>query len=98
MWLGVSRGRPGYTLSHATLSPDLPLEEAQEFWDFSYEDVGLEDYTSMVSEIIASRPGSCDKVTLVTHSTGSNAALTAASLMPEFADCVGKIVTIAPCL
>ena len=55
----------------------------------------------MVDTIIASRnqENECNKVTIMTHSTGANATLVAATKGdPQFANKVGKIINLAPCL
>ena len=73
MWIGCSRGRE-YTLGHSTF--DLTLEEDKKaYWNYSFDEIGNEDVDSMINKIIAERVFSCDKVTLVTHSTGANSAL-----------------------
>ena len=63
--------------------------------------MGKEDLTTMVDNIIANRNGEnqCQKVTLVTHSTGANHSLVAATKGDaQFANKVGKIINLAPCL
>ena len=61
--------------------------------------MGNEDVNSMVDKIISERYDSCDKVTLVTHSTAANSALVLASnLEKNISERVSKIVTLAPCL
>ena len=79
VWIGCTRGRE-YTLNHATIDRTVP-EQKFNYWNFSYEEIGREDINSMVDTIIASRNqiDECQKVTIVTHSTGANASLVAAS-------------------
>lgn len=97
VWLGNSRGREIYSRSHVEYDPDDPMTEAQ-FWDYSFEDIGMEDFSTMIDAIIAHRWDYCNKVTLVTHSTGANAALVLAASDPLFSERVERIVTLAPCL
>ena len=53
----------------------------------------------MVDAIIATRVGTCEKVQVITHGTGGNATLVAASDPTlNFAQKVGKIVAMAPCI
>ena len=80
-------------MSHVTLTADMPA-----FWDYSFEDIGLKDYSRMIDEILSQRVDACKKVTLVTHSSGSNAALVLASRDEFFAQKVDRIVALAPCL
>jgi pimeloyl-ACP methyl ester carboxylesterase len=79
VWIGCTRGRD-ITLNHATIDKSTP-ESRFDYWNFSFEDIGREDVSSMVDTIIASRnqTDECKKVTIVTHSTGANAALVAAT-------------------
>ena len=77
VWIGCTRGR-SITLGHTSL--DLTDEaQAIQYWDFTYDQIGIEDINSMVDLIIADRVGNCDKVTLVTHSTAANSSLVAAT-------------------
>lgn len=73
-----------------------------DYWNFDFENVGREDIVTMVDTIISSRnrpTEGCSKVTVVTHSTGANQVLVAASDPGNsLATKVEKIVTIAPCL
>jgi len=50
-----------------------PLQKF-DYWNFSFEDMGKEDLTSMVDSVIASRNAQdeCNKLTIITHSTGAN--------------------------
>lgn len=57
--------------------------------------------TSLVDTVIASRnlADSCNKVTLITHSSGANQALVAAAdSSKKFSDKVAQIINLAPCL
>lgn len=77
-----------------------PLQKF-DYWNFSFEDMGKEDLTSMVDSVIASRnqQDECNKLTIITHSTGANQSLVAATQGDaQFADKVGKIINLAPCL
>lgn len=54
---------------------------------------------ALVNEIIRLRPQTCEKVQIITHSSGSNSALVAAGDPNlNLSARVGNIVTIAPCL
>ena len=53
----------------------------------------------MVDTIIANRVGTCEKVQIIGHGSGSSAALVAASDPAlAFSDKVGQITSLAPCL
>ena len=53
VWIGCSRGRPN-TLEHTTLDK-TDSEGKKNYWNFSFEEIGKEDITSMVDNIIAAR-------------------------------------------
>lgn len=97
VWVGCTRGRE-ITLGHTTLDLTDPLQD-QQYHDYSFHEVGKEDLTAFVDTIIAARPGTCEKVQIITHSTGANAALVAASdPVINWAEKVASIVTVGPCL
>ena len=101
VWVGCTRGRD-YTLGYSESSVAPDPTQPNDYWNFSFEDIGKEDIVSMVDRIILERnkpDEGCSKVTLVTHGTGANSALVAAqdaaySLQTK----VGQIMSIAPCL
>ena len=72
VWIACTRGRL-YTLGHDTIDR-LDPAQVYDYWAFSFEEIGMEDVSSMVDKIIATRNDgeSCHKVTLITHSTGAN--------------------------
>ena len=97
VWLGCTRGRPP-TTSHATLNLEDPVDQ-KSYWDYSFEQVGNEDVSTMVDKIIESRYESCTKVTLVTHSSAANSSLAlATNASKNLSEKVSQIVTLAPCL
>ena len=77
VWIGCTRGRTE-TLSH-TMYDLTTLEGQIAYWNFSYEEVGNEDISSMVDMIIANRYESCSKVAIVTHSSAANSSLVLAA-------------------
>ena len=98
VWIGCTRGRP-HTDTHSTLDLANPVDK-EAFWNFSYEQIGSDDVESMLAKIIEERiDRACSKVTLVTHGTGANSSLAAASLNPDvWSSKVSKIINLAPCL
>ena len=98
VWVGCTRGRE-YTLgTDETMIDPLTFD----YWDFDSENIGREDIVTMIDTIISSRnkpTDGCSKVTVVTHGTGANQVLVAASDPGNsLATKVEKIITIAPCL
>ena len=68
------------------------------YWNYSFPDIGREDYPLFVDKIIEERQDvSCSKVTLVAHSGAANEA-TYMAIDPAMAAKVGKLVTLAPCI
>lgn len=97
VWFGNQRGREG-SKGHTTLNMDLAADMAT-YADFSFDQIGTEDYPVMIDTILANSyvGESCGKVTMATHSSGSNSAMIMAN-MPGMADKVDRIITVAPCL
>lgn len=96
VWIGESRGAR-FSLGHRTINTDTDVGKAA-YWDYSYPEIGREDFPAMVDKIIAERPAeSCAKVTMVAHSAAANAAMVMASEQNIDAK-VDRIVTLAPCL
>lgn len=96
VWIGQTRGRE-YSTSHKTLI--LP-DQDKEFWNYSFDNIGREDIPALVDTVIANRfgPTNCNKVTLVTHSSGLSASLVGAIKVPGFSEKVGQINGLAPCI
>jgi len=97
VWIGQTRGRE-YSSTHSTLI--LP-DQANEFWNYTYHDIGVDDIPALVDAVIANRFGAtnCNKVTLIAHSSGLSAAMVAAIKGGDaFADKVGQINGLAPCI
>lgn len=96
VWIGESRGAR-FSQGHATINTDTDIGQAA-YWDFSFPEIGREDFPAMVDKVIAERPvDSCAKVTLVAHSGAANAAMVMASEL-SMDNKVERIVTLAPCL
>ena len=97
VWIGCTRGR-AETSTHTTLNLADPVDEWA-YWDFSFEEIGNEDVSSMIDKIIATRVNSCTKVAVVTHSTAANSAIVlATNADKQLSQKVSQIVTLAPCL
>ena len=98
VWIGCTRGRE-YTLGHSIFTDTTIPDQSLSYWNFTYEEIGKEDITSMVDTIILNRVGTCEKVQIIGHGTGSSSALVAATdPLLMFADKVGQIVPLAPCI
>ncbi len=95
VWLGSTRGRKESN-THAVLNAAVDAA----YWEYNFADIGKEDFPAMIDTIIANRNlgTNCNKVTLVTHSSGANSSLVMAATNPAMADKVGRIVNMAPCL
>lgn len=96
VWISSSRGRP-FSRTHVSLSPDDELTRDQ-YWDYSYEEIGIDEIPAFADAIIAARPGNCNKVTVVPHSSAVNSAIIAAAQVPGLSTKVGSVVGLAPCL
>ena len=102
VWIACNRGRE-YSRTHNNpmlYDPDSENPELRNnYWSFSFEDIGEEDLPAMIDTIIEARSTyACDKVSVMAHGSGANQALIAALRSPRFADKVDRITTVAPCL
>jgi len=79
------------------LSSTDPLTSDQ-YWDYSFEEIGTDDIPAFVDAIIAARVGACNKVTLIPHSDSVNASLIAASRITGLNNKVGGITGLGPCV
>lgn len=96
VWIGESRGAR-YSNTHQTLNLELDADKSA-YWDFSYPEIGREDFPAMIDTIIQTRSyDECGKVTLVAHSGAANSAMVMATEL-GIDDKVGRVVTLAPCL
>lgn len=68
------------------------------FWDYTFDNIGKEDVPAFIDAVIANRTGDCNKVQLLTHSSGANSALVAAINAASFSEKVSGITSLAPCL
>lgn len=97
VWLSVGRGRDGSD-THTTLDLADPISKAL-YWDFSFEDQGLDDLEAQIDEIIAQRGGLfCSKVQVLAHGSAANAALVGLSENPMLGPKVQQLVALGPCL
>ena len=97
VWMTSSRGRQ-FSDTHVLWSKDDPAT-LQNYWNYSFEKIGLNDIEAFVDKIIEVRGADlCDKVTMVPHGTGFSEDLVAAARVAGIANKVGQITSLAPCL
>lgn len=77
VWVGNYRGNAVSPHVHETLSPD-----SQQFWHFSWHEMGLHDLSAMVDHVLA-QTGSEDTF-YVGHSMGSTGMLVLLSSRPDY--------------
>ncbi|XP_025265046.1 lipase 3 [Camponotus floridanus] len=88
VWLGNFRGNT-YSKAHISLTPS-----DYEFWDFSFNELGLYDLPAMITFITKMR--SQPLHTYVGHSMGTTSFFVMASERPDVAEKVQKMVALAP--
>lgn len=69
VWLGNTRGNK-YAYSHVSMSP-----ETKEFWQFSWQEMGVYDVPAMINYIL--KKTGTEKLTYIGHSQGTTMAFTA---------------------
>ncbi|XP_046961785.1 lipase 3-like [Vanessa cardui] len=78
VWLGNARGVLN-SRRHVTLDPDVDVEE---FFDITYEDIGMKDLPAIIDYILELTGKS--KLHYVGHSQGGTAFLVLNSMLPEY--------------
>ncbi|KAM3958999.1 lipase 3-like [Aphomia sociella] len=80
VWLGNARGNR-LSRRHVTLDPDDSVEKL-EFFDFSFEEIGMYDIAEMIDYVLAYTGK--EKLHYIGHSQGGTVFLVLASMRPEY--------------
>ncbi|GAB6032522.1 hypothetical protein CHUAL_011417 [Chamberlinius hualienensis] len=88
VWIGNLRGSP-HGRKHKTLNPN-----SEQFWNFSFEELGMYDLSAMVDYIIltTNKP----KIYYISHSMGTTLGFTLLSMKPEYNDKFEAFIALAP--
>lgn len=85
-----------------TKDPDADGLNGLGYWAYSSEDVALEDYTQVISDILGIRQtegSDCQKVNVLTHSQSAAEMAILTSTYPGLAnDLIARVVNLAPCM
>ncbi|CAG9786396.1 unnamed protein product [Diatraea saccharalis] len=79
VWLGNARGN-FYSRRHKTLNPDARIN--QNFWRFSWDEIGNRDLPAFIDHILATTKQS--KLHYIGHSQGGTSFLVLTSLRPQY--------------
>lgn len=82
VWLGNCRGNR-HSRRHRTRNPDGRREERQDFWSFSWHQIGQFDLPAMIDYVLQEN-GQYSKLLYVGHSQGTTSFLVMASIRPEY--------------
>ncbi|KAJ2951411.1 hypothetical protein O0L34_g13555 [Tuta absoluta] len=91
VWFGNARGNI-YSRRHASLDPDDPQQKLN-FWDFSWEEVGLYDLPAMIDYALKYTDNS--KLHYIGGSQGGTEFLVMASLKPEYNEKMASVHLLA---
>ncbi|KAJ8735322.1 hypothetical protein PYW07_006942 [Mythimna separata] len=80
VWMGNARGNKNSRF-HTTLNPD-DEEQKYQFFDFSFEEIGMYDLPAMIDYILEVTKK--DKLHYIGHSQGGTVFLVMASMLPEY--------------
>ncbi|CAH2096569.1 unnamed protein product [Euphydryas editha] len=89
IWFGNSRGNR-YSRRHIRLDPD----KDDEFWDFSFNEVGYYDIPALV-DMILSETGA-PSLTAIGHSQGTTSFYVFGSTRPEYNEKINLMISLAP--
>ncbi|XP_044594619.1 lipase 1-like isoform X2 [Cotesia glomerata] len=87
VWLANSRGS-SYSMSHVNLTTD-----DFEFWDFSYNEMGIYDLPAMIDYITSIVN---DKIIIIGHSQGTMQSFIMESERPEMTEKIKGLICLAP--
>ncbi|ODM88131.1 Lipase 3, partial [Orchesella cincta] len=89
VWLGCHRGT-SFSRGHITLNSNTDIR----FWDFSFHEMGLYDFTAMVDH--ARMVSGNEKIFVIAHSQGASAFLVATSEIPSMNEQIHAAYLFAP--
>ncbi|KAI5638646.1 alpha/beta hydrolase fold domain-containing protein [Phthorimaea operculella] len=89
VWLGNARGNT-YSQCHETLDPEA---DADEFWDFSWHEIGMEDVPATIDYVLLSTGYS--KLKYVGHAQGVTTVLATLAERPEYNSKVSVVVSLS---
>lgn len=89
VWIGNSRGSR-YARRHVSLDPD----KDEEFWDFSFNEVGYYDLPAMVDKIL--KETGATSLTAIGHSQGTTSFYVFGATRPEYNEKINLMISLAP--
>ncbi|XP_049869399.1 lipase 3-like [Pectinophora gossypiella] len=90
VWLGNARGNK-YSRHHRSLSPD---NDAEHFWDFSWDEIGRYDLAAMIDYIL--RHTGQPTLKYVGHSQGTTSFFVLCSERPEYNEKISLMAALSP--
>ena len=93
VWLGNSRGNR-YSRQHIQWNPDGNRMNRNNFWDFSFHDVGTIDLPAMIDYVLDET--SFEQLHYIGHSQGTTSFFVMASELPNYNDKIISMQALAP--
>ena len=93
VWMGNSRGNTN-SRRHVTLNPDGRRRERQQFWSFSWHEMGVYDLPAMIDFVLEQT--SFEKLHYIGHSQGTTSFFVMASMRPEYNEKILLMNALAP--
>lgn len=90
VWIANLRGTT-HSRKHVALDPD---DEKEDFWDFSFHDIGYYDAPATIDYILAATGE--EKLFYIGHSQGTTTFFVMASERPEYNEKIRLMVALAP--
>nr|CAI5863806.1 unnamed protein product [Callosobruchus analis] len=90
VWIGNNRGTT-YSRKHKSLNPD---KDREQFWDFSFHELGYYDSPACVDYILSRT--NAKSLSYIGHSQGTTQYFAMASTRPEYNSKINVMVALAP--
>lgn len=94
VWMGNARGNR-YSRSHTRWNPDGDRRNRREFWNFSWNEIGLIDVPAMIDYVLANNTN-FKQVHYIGHSQGTTAFFVMAAERPEYNAKILMMNALAP--
>lgn len=94
VWMGNARGNR-FSRSHVRWNPSGDRDNRKQFWDFSWNQIGLVDVPTMIDYVLANNTN-YKRIHYIGHSQGTTSFFVMASERPEYNEKILLMNALAP--